>query len=214
MARLLELFSGTGSVGRVFKERGWEVLSLDLDPKSDADLHMDVMDFDFRAYPRSYFQCVWASPPCVQYSVARTNAKTPRDLEGADALVQRVKDIAAHFNDAAWWVENPWTGLLKGRPVVEGMPFYTLDYCAYGTEYRKRTCLWSNVKGADFIMCDKRCTGWTGTGHRATAQRGPGKKQLKDGIPDRCTLDQLHAIPARLVEDVEDATRRFLRMAP
>ena len=33
---LLELFSGTGSVGRVFREAGWDVTSVDLDPKAGA----------------------------------------------------------------------------------------------------------------------------------------------------------------------------------
>ena len=31
--RLLELFSGTGSMGRAFEELGWEVTSLDVDPR-------------------------------------------------------------------------------------------------------------------------------------------------------------------------------------
>ena len=40
--KLLELFSGTGSVGKVFTEAGWEVTSLDLDPKTEATIHEDI----------------------------------------------------------------------------------------------------------------------------------------------------------------------------
>ena len=46
--RILELFAGTGSVGKVFKDWEWEVVSLDRD--MDADIRADIMDWDFRTY--------------------------------------------------------------------------------------------------------------------------------------------------------------------
>ena len=45
--RLLELFSGTGSVGRAFEAAGWEVTSLDADLRTPADIHADILTFDF-----------------------------------------------------------------------------------------------------------------------------------------------------------------------
>ena len=44
--KLLELMSGTGSVGRAFKAVGWEVVSLDFDPKSGADIIADVCTWE------------------------------------------------------------------------------------------------------------------------------------------------------------------------
>ena len=41
--RLLELFSGTGSVGSAFAAAGWTIISLDLDPKTDATFHEDIL---------------------------------------------------------------------------------------------------------------------------------------------------------------------------
>ena len=95
MPRLLELFSGTGSVGKAFK--GWEITSLDLDKKSKATITADVLQWDYTTFSPGHFDCIWASPPCTQYSIARTTAKTPRNLALADALVQRTLDIISFF---------------------------------------------------------------------------------------------------------------------
>ncbi len=44
MPVLLELFSGTGSVGKAFRARGWEVFSVDIDPAAKPTLVADVLD--------------------------------------------------------------------------------------------------------------------------------------------------------------------------
>ena len=42
MPHLLELFSGTGSVGKVFREAGWRVTSVDCNPKFQPTICCDV----------------------------------------------------------------------------------------------------------------------------------------------------------------------------
>ena len=49
MPRLLELFSGKGSIGRAFEAEGWEVVSLDLDRKFRPTVCCDVMQLDERS---------------------------------------------------------------------------------------------------------------------------------------------------------------------
>ena len=51
MPILLELFSGTGSMGRAFEARGWEVISVDIDPATACTMCMDVRDLTPRQLP-------------------------------------------------------------------------------------------------------------------------------------------------------------------
>ncbi len=83
----LELFSGTGSIGRAFVKLGWTVLSLDKDPKFNPTICVDILDWDYAAaYPRDHFQFVWSSPFCTEYSRGKTVGI--RDLERAERLVR------------------------------------------------------------------------------------------------------------------------------
>ena len=105
MPRLLELFSGTGSIGRVFSAHGWEVISVDIDPKMQPTICADLLTFDYRSLGGG-FDVVFASPPCTQYSIARSKAKKPRYLDAADACVRKALDIIAHFKPAAWFLKT------------------------------------------------------------------------------------------------------------
>ena len=111
MPLLVELFSGTGSIGRAFRQKGWDVFAVDLNPKAAADLHIDVLELTPAMLP-AHIDAIWASPPCTHYSRARTKAKTPRDLTGSDKLVQQVLDLVAHYG-VPFFMENPHSGLLK-----------------------------------------------------------------------------------------------------
>ena len=100
--RLLELFSGTGSIGKAFREQGWEVVSLDIKPRSGADIITDILTWDYKTYEKGHFDAVWGSPCCTHFSRARTTAKTPRDLEWADSLVAKTIEIIHYFEPKVW----------------------------------------------------------------------------------------------------------------
>ena len=92
---LLELFSGTGSVGRVWRKKGHRVISVDQDPRYNPEVCENILTWDYEALETPDF--IWASVPCEQYSCARTRAKTPRNFELADALVARTIEIIKYF---------------------------------------------------------------------------------------------------------------------
>ena len=52
--KLLELFSGTGSVGRVARDLGFSVISLDL---KDANMNTDILSWDYKQFDVGLLVC-------------------------------------------------------------------------------------------------------------------------------------------------------------
>ena len=157
MPRLLELFSGTKSVSKVAKELGWQTVSLDISPRHTPDLELDILLFDETQYPKDYFQFIWASCPCENYSQARTRAKIPRDeaMAASDKLVENTKQIIRYFG-CAYCIENRAFSLLWIRDVANSIAAFECitSYCSFGYPYRKHTRLASS-----FPLRPPRCLG-------------------------------------------------------
>ena len=81
--KLLELFSGSGSVGKVAIKYGYSVTSLDL---NNEDINCNILDWDYQQYPVGYFDFIWSSPPCTEYSRAKTVGV--RNIDYANKIVQ------------------------------------------------------------------------------------------------------------------------------
>ena len=110
--RVLDLFSGTGSITKAFRNLGHEVVSLDLDPRDAPTICANILDWQYKTLPRGHFDVIWASCPCEQYSIARSSALTPRDLMLADTLVLRTQELCEWLQPRCWFVENPWSSQL------------------------------------------------------------------------------------------------------
>ena len=39
-----------------------------------ADIQCNIMDWDYKVYPPKHFEVISASPPCTEYSIAKTTA--------------------------------------------------------------------------------------------------------------------------------------------
>ena len=131
--------------GAVLRHRLWDVVSVDINPKAHPAICCDLLELTVQqCTERGPIDFAFCSPPCTQYSRART-VGPPRDLEGSDRLVQKCLDLCGELG-APFVMENPFTGLLKSRDVVAGIPMRVVDYCKYGAPYRKRTALWTNTE--------------------------------------------------------------------
>ena len=211
----LELFWGTGSIGRALSAHGFHVNSLDIDPKCKATWTCDVLTWDYKQLEPDTYDFIWASPPCTEYSRARTTAKTPRNLELADSIVARTLEIIRYFQPKGWLMENPQTGLLKTRAVVKGLPFRDVCYCRYSDGekhmYRKQTRLWGfcpYFEPRELCTRINPCPFSAETGrHPTCAQRFcPGSCFLKH------TLNKLYSMPEQLTNDIAVAADRLINL--
>ena len=186
---VLELFSGTGSIGKCCKELGWVSVSVDM--IMEAEHKCDIMDFDYKQYDKDYFDIVWASPPCTEYSKAKSRGI--RDIEGANKIVLKTIEIINYFNCKYWFIENPQTGKLKDQSFMKDFKFVDGDYCMYGTPYRKRTRFWTN-KDCQLKLCDKKCGSFIDGKHVGSCGNGYKKYSNKS-----YTKEEKYRIPEDLI---------------
>jgi hypothetical protein len=122
-----DLFSGTGSVYRVARKRGFTVYDLEI----NADLVRnnavtngpgiyvgDIHTFDFSRFPQPHL--IMESPPCTQYSITRRHEAM--DLRQADENVVRLLNTLQQYPEAVGIIENPDTSLLWSRPYHNRLP--------------------------------------------------------------------------------------------
>ncbi len=181
--RILELFSGTKSFSRVAESRGHKVTTIDWDIKSNPDILIDVLDIsinDIDAFFGEKFDVIWASPPCTEYSRAKSQGL--RDIKYANKIVKHTLKIIKKFNPKIWIIENPQTGLLKNQEFMKDLPFIDASYCKYGLPYKKQTRFWTNLiikletckKDCNFLVKgirDKRHIGSAGTGGKGQGHK-------------------------------------------
>lgn len=155
MPVLLELFSGTHSVGRVARRRGWRVISIDNQPDFDPTYCEDILKWDYKQL-RTKIDFVWASPPCTTYSIAATwyrhrdpHTGTPwtREAKEADRILRRTLAIIQHFRSRnpalRFCIENP-RGYMRKKREMHGFHRTTTSYNQYGFPIAKPTDFWTN----------------------------------------------------------------------
>ena len=209
--KLLDMFTGTGSVAKVARELGFEVTTLDINPRCKPDVCANVNLLDYKdTFTVNEFDIVWASPPCETFSCARkcnigrrvkghlmTSERLLLDTENIGVpMLRRTQEIIAYLQPKVWFIENPGTGLMKNyiteKPVV-------FDYCMFGFDYRKRTAIWSNKQGLVDCKCDRshlvdgrhKMTA-IGTSKTQTGQGGGSSKEGRYAIPKELVCYLLH----------------------
>ena len=159
--KLLELFKGTGSVGKVAHKLGYEVLSIDFDPIYTPTIETDILDWDYSKYYNNtgYIpNFIWASPPCNTFSSLSYRFKE-RDTKTAEPKSERAKigtkilhrtiKIIKFFQKLnpklCFTIENP-RGMMRHDPKMKKLHMETTLYCLYGDIKIKPTDFWANFE--------------------------------------------------------------------
>tara|TARA_R110000782_G_scaffold155304_1_gene247559 strand:+ start:23 stop:667 length:645 start_codon:yes stop_codon:yes gene_type:complete len=211
----LELFSGTHSFGKVSSKIGFNVISLDRDLGDTNDgytskthIKEDILTWDYKKYPKGHFKLITASPVCAWWSNLRrcwigrklkahgntiiTKEIIDKDIEKYGVpMVDKVFEIIDYFNPDYYVIENPKTGRMKDY-INNLIPYYDVDYCRYGFNYKKPTRFWTNIKGLEFNKCNhKKHIGNIGD----------------KTIGNVCNKKDIYRIPSKLIEKLlEDLT--------
>ena len=198
--RLLELFSGTGSVRKAIGDKYDEVISIDILTKFKPTEVSDILEWDYKKYPVGHFDVIWASPPCTEYSILKNNQGLNTNIEKADKIVLKTLEIINYFKPSKWFIENPQTGLLKKRPFMKDILYNDFDYCKYSNwGYRKRTRIWTNqIKKNSLCDGEGKCPNMTGKFHKVSFG---GQGRPKDHVYKSCSAgDVAYRIPETLIK--------------
>lgn len=146
--KVLELFAGSRSIGKIAEELGYEVFSVDINPFVGIDLAIDILQFEPDMIPFKP-DIIWASPPCTTYSVSAISKHRPLSGElspmakHSDLIVKKTIDIIRILDPKYYYIENP-RGMLRKQVFMKGLPRTTVWYCKYGDIRAKPTDIWSN----------------------------------------------------------------------
>jgi len=151
--KVLELFAGSRSIGKVCDVLGYEVFSSDINPFDGIDYVVDILEFE-EGYVPFIPDIIWASPPCTSYSIAaishhrKDGVATSDFAKKSDMMMARLEQLIEYFlklnPDLIYYIENP-RGMLRKMPFMSYYPLrHTLTYCQYGDDRMKPTDIWTN----------------------------------------------------------------------
>lgn len=160
----IDLFSGLGGWSQAFIDRGWRVLTIDIEQEFNPLLCCDIMDLDAYILPDRP-TVILASPPCQKFSTntitLNWKKRTPKDMGVVIAIgmVAKTLDIIFKRSPTYWIIENP-RGMLRN---VMGKPKVTTYFRSWGAANLKPTDLWGIIPDIDWPVPDE---GWDVDGTR------------------------------------------------
>jgi site-specific DNA-cytosine methylase len=90
--KILDLFSGTGSISNVFEEAGHEVFRIDFDAQFKTDWNVNVLNINAKDIIERFGvpDVIWASPPCTTFSVSSMGHHWENNTLGTKSLAEEL----------------------------------------------------------------------------------------------------------------------------
>jgi len=215
--KVLELYAGSRSIGKVAESRGHEVCSVDVKPFEGIDLVKDCEHLRLEHLP-FIPDMLWSGTPCTTYSLAgirfhRNEDTTPQSdfAFKCDAMnvnnLRLIQELLKINPSMKWYIENP-RGVLRKMWFMKGYDRTTITYCSYGDTRMKPTDIWSNnirdMFNLEGWQPRPMCFNGNEKCHHEAAPRGSrtGTQGLKDNY-------ERSKMPEELCIEIVEATEKL-----
>jgi len=156
---LLDVFSGSQNLSKVFINANYQVTSIDnvkYRNTSPDTLIMNFLDFDFTAYNTDHFDVLFFGLPCTCYSKASGGLHFDKDFKPktedaiiSDLLMIKCFETIRYFDNAVFYIENPSGGvcnhpLMKSFLKERNGTVYRFFMSQFGFSTPKQTDIFTN----------------------------------------------------------------------
>ena len=185
--KVLELFSGTHSIGVVAKQLNYNVVSLDRDLDATSTIYdytsphhikCDIMKWNYKKdFKQGDFDIITASPVCAVWSCLKYcwigrklkngNIMTKEMIDNdinlyGKPMVDKVFEIIDYFQPKYYWIENPisssmWKYIKSKWEFDENEKFVNVDYCKYSDFGYKKPTTFLTNIDVNFMRCKNDC---------------------------------------------------------
>jgi len=181
--KVLDLFSGLGGWSTAFKDRGHDVVTVDIEPSFNPTVCTDIMMLTAKdlAY-LGPFDIVVSSPMCNCFSVMTISCHWSRDglpkpeTKQAINLIGHTVNLILNLYPRWWILENP-RGMMRH---VLGKPSATTYFGSWGDLAYKPTDLWGVLPNVEW----KKPRNW----QKASRGSQEGGTQAKPNSAERSRI--------------------------
>jgi hypothetical protein len=147
MSRCLVLFSGTGSIEKVFKNNHCDCRGVDIDNKFNPYYHVDILKWDYKSDLKNWIpDYLHSSFVCCEFSGSKNTKKYDRNLNFGyqliDKTIEIIKYVQSLNSGLRFTMENPKTRYTLEYEPLQKFNHCITSYCKYGNLNKKPTVFW------------------------------------------------------------------------